>query len=430
MSRKAMIAALWAAALASPVAAATREEERALHAARYGDVAPLVMALPHTRDRAFAALARAEIAAARMDAAGVRAALAAYLAISDRYPARGARLLSLAAYAAFAGGDYAAAADDAARWRAALGKGGDRHDIDDADQLHVLAKLLATAPPMTVAARAATPLATERDAAGLLRGTTSINGIAQSGVLDTGANLSTVSASAAARLHLRMLDGSASVGSATRDAVPVRIGVADEMRLAGFTFRNVPFLVLDDAALRIPLAGGYSIDAIIGFPIFREMGSITFAEGRFTPGLPADAARSSPLRMHDSDLFVALRVGPDPVALQLDTGAGATSLSAEFAHDHPTLVARLPQSDQRVAGAGGASAQRVAYWGDVPVGIGGSIVRLDRIPILLGNPGDADRKTYGTIGQDLLRRFASYTVDFRAMRFSVAPLESGNPGPR
>jgi hypothetical protein len=218
-----------------------------------------------------------------------------------------------------------------------------------------------------------------------------------------------------------MLDGSASVGSATRDAVPVRIGIADEVRLAGFTFRNVPFLVLDDAALRIPLPGGYSIDAIIGFPIFRDMGSITFAEGRFTPALPADPARFSPLRMQESDLFVALQIGPDPVALQLDTGALATALSVEFAHDHPALVARLPRSDQHVAGAAGTGALRVAYWADVPVRIGGGAARLDRVPIMLSNPGDTDRKNYGAIGQDLLRRFTAYTIDFRTMRFSVTP---------
>jgi hypothetical protein len=420
MIPKAMFAAVAAAVLATSGVAAP-DAEKAFHAARYGDVAPLVAALPHIRDRPLAALAKAEIAAARMDAAGVRTALAAYRATSDRDSRRRARMLSLAASVAFARGDYAAAADDAARWRAALGDSGDRHDIDDADQLRTLAKLLAAAPRMAVTARAPAPIATERDAAGLVRATALIDGMPQSSVLDTGANLSTVSASAAARLHLHMLDGSASVGSATRDAVPVRIGIADEVRLAGFTFRNVPFLVLDDAALRIPLPGGYSIDAIIGFPIFRDMGSITFAEGRFTPALPADPARSSPLRMQESDLFVALQIGPDPVALQLDTGALATALSVEFAHDHPALVARLPRSDQHVAGAAGTGALRVAYWADVPVRIGGGAARLDRVPIMLSNPGDTDRKNYGAIGQDLLRRFTAYTIDFRTMRFSVTP---------
>jgi len=420
--RRAMIAGMillgaQAAGAASPTLAG------AFHAARYGDIGPLEAGLPHIRDHALATLARTEIAAARMDRAGMRRALAAYRLTGDRDPTRRARAWSLAASAAFAEGDYTAAAAAARHWRDALRQEHNSQDVADADQLSELASLLALAPRMTVARHDGATVPTERDAAGLLRAIATIDGIAQSAVLDTGANLSTVSASAAARLHLRMLDGMASVSSATRQSVATRIGIADRLDFAGYSFRNVPFLVLDDAQLRIPLANDYAIDAIIGFPVFHAMGSITFAKGRFTPGLPADVARSSSLRMHESDLFVALRIGAEPVALQLDTGAAGTSLSAEFARDHSKLVAGLPQSDQHIAGAGGVSAQHIALWPAVPVAIGGSTVLLDRIPILTSRAGDTDRKNYGSIGQDLLGRFASYTIDFRAMRFSVAPLE-------
>lgn len=396
------------------------EMDDALRAARYGDVGPIGAALGDIRNPAIAALAKLELAAAEFDAPKVRADLAVYLGSGDPDPVRKARAWALATSVSFASGDYAAAADSGARWCAALKRADPWREAADAAQEQALAVLLAKAPPMTVTAASPTTVATSRDAAGLIRATAAIDGLAQSSVLDTGADMSTISASAAARLHLRMIDGDASVSSATRQAVPIRVGIADKLELAGFTFRNVPFLVLDDSQLRIPLANGYSIDAIIGAPIFRAMGSVTFAEGSFTPGLPTDPAHSSALRFGSGALYVALRVGPVPLALHLDTGASASSLSPEFARAHPVIVAGLPQFDEHVAGAGGVNAVKTVHWRDVPVVVGGAAATLPDLAIVLHGRAGADW-TLGSIGQDLLGRFRSYTIDFRAMRFAVTP---------
>jgi predicted aspartyl protease len=396
-------------------------EQRAFHAAEFGDVAPLADALPQLRNPSLAALAQIEIAASRMDEAGVQAGLTAYLSTQDPDAKRNARAWQLAAETSFARGDYAATAKKAERWRATLARSGDPSELSDADQLRALVGLLALVPPMQVVAAAGMEVPTRRDIAGLLRASAQIGGVEQSAVLDTGANLSTISASTAARLHLRMIEGAATVGSATRRAVPVRIAVADELRLGGFTFRNVPFLVLDDAQLRFPLGNGYSIEVIIGFPLFRAMGSVTFGQGLFTPGASVDAARSSPISMQGNNVLVSVQLGSEAVPLLLDTGGNATSLSAEYATEHPDRVAALPQTEQHVGGAGGISAQRIAMWSKAPVRIGGSEVVLDHLAIQLSKPGDAQGKTYGTIGQDLLSQFLAYTIDFRAMRFGVTP---------
>jgi len=396
-------------------------EQRAFHAAEFGDLAPLVDALPQLRNPSLAALARVEIAASRMDEAGVQAGLTAYLRTQDPDLKQNARAWQLAAETCFARGDYAETVKHSERWRDALAAGGDPSALSEADQLHAVAALLGLAPLMQVVGSDGVEVPTQRDIAGLLRASVQIGGVAQSAVLDTGANLSTISASAAARFHLRMIDGTATVGSATRQAVPVRIAVADEVRFAGFTLRNVPFLVLEDSQLRFPLGLGYSIEVIIGFPVFRAMGSVTFAQGKFAPGGKVDAATSSPIGMQGNSLLVSVQLGSTTVPLLLDTGANATSLSAEYAADHPDFVAALPRSGQHVGGAGGISAQRIALWRNVPVRMGGSSFTLDRIAIQLSNPGDAERKTYGTIGQDLLRHVSAYTIDFRTMRFGVSP---------
>ena len=395
--------------------------DEALRAARYGDVGPISAAVAHIRDPAVVALAQLEIAAAELDPPAVRHALNAYLASHDRNPVRRARVWALATSTSFTLGDYATAADAGARWCGALKQADPWHEAADAAQVQALAALLAKAPPMRVASAGGVAAGTTRDAAGLIRANAMIDGVTQPSVLDTGADLSTISASAAARLHLHMIDGAASVSSTTRQAVPIRIGIADEVSLAGFTFRNVAFLVLDDSELRIPLANGYAIDAIIGAPLFRAMGSVTFTGDSLVPALPTDPARSSALRMSGGAMFVALRVGSIPLALHLDTGASASALSPEFAREHAGIVAGLRQTDQHVAGAGGISAIKAAHWRNVPVTLGGIPTTLPDLGIVLQGPAGATDWTLGTIGQDLLGRFRSYTIDFREMRFAVTP---------
>ena len=66
--------------------------------------------------------------------------------------------------------------------------------------------------------------------------------------------------------------------------MPIRVGIADRLTIAGATLRNVPFLIIDDAQLTFPVPGGYDIKAIIGLPVMRALGRMRMAA----------AARASP----------------------------------------------------------------------------------------------------------------------------------------
>ncbi|MEZ0470817.1 aspartyl protease family protein [Luteimonas salinilitoris] len=411
------------------------QAETLLADAGKGEVFALEAALPRIADPQLATLAQARIAASRLQDDAALRALAPFFSAQDPDPRHLRIAWSIAADASFAAGDYARAADATGAWQALLATHGDPDDrADDVAQFHGIATQLAAVPPQAVLAFAPEAVATCRDKVGLLRATMAVNGIDQEAVLDTGANLSVVSASTARRLGLRLLEGEASVGSGSRDAVPTRLGVAERLEFAGSTLSNVVFLVLDDAQLEMPVAGGYRIDAILGFPVMRALRRIRFdADGRLTPEPVADGDADGPagnLRVVGSDLHVDVSVDGIAVPLHLDTGAPRSSLSSRFAQRHASLLQGLPQGRQRVGGAGGATERRIATWPDVRVRLDGRETRLPELTIAIADSADVETRNMGVLGGDVLGAFASFTIDFARMRFELgAPVDEASAPP-
>ncbi|WP_407352764.1 aspartyl protease family protein [Luteimonas sp. R10] len=426
-----------AAGEAPPLPAA--QAEALLADARKGEVFALEAASPRIADLQLAALARARIAASRLQDDAALRALAPFFSGQDADPRHRRIAWSIAADAGFAAGDYARAAEATGAWQALLAAHGDPDGrAADVAQFHGIATQLAAVPPQAVLAFAPETVATRRDEVGLLRATMTVNGAAQEAVLDTGANLSVVSASTARRLGLRLLEGEGSVGSGSRDAVATRLGVAERLEFAGLALSNVVFLVLDDAQLEMPVAGGYRIDAILGFPVMRALRRIRFdADGRLTPepvaggdadDLPGDLPGN--LRVVGSDLYVDVSVNGIAVPLHLDTGAPHSSLSSRFAQRHAPLLQGLPQERQRVGGAGGTTERRIATWPDVRVRVDAREMRLPELAIATADSADVETRNMGILGGDVLAAFASFTIDFARMRFELGePVDATRASP-
>ncbi|WP_149194650.1 aspartyl protease family protein [Luteimonas suaedae] len=417
---------------APPLPAA--QAEALLADARKGEVFALEVALPRIADPQLATLAQARIAASRLQDAAALRALAPFFSARDADPRHLRIAWSIAADAGFAAGDYARAADATGAWQALLAAHGDPDGrAADVAQFHGIATQLAAVAPQAVLAFAPETVATRRDKVGLQRATMAVNGTDQEAVLDTGANLSVVSASTARRLGLRLLEGEASVGSGSRQAVATRLGVAERLEFAGLTLANVVFLVLDDAQLEMPVPGGYRIDAILGFPVMRALRRIRFdADGRLTPEPVADADDlpgdlPGNLRVVGSDLYVDVSVNGIAVPLHLDTGAPHSSLSSRFAQRHASLLQGLPQERQRVGGAGGTTERRIATWPDVQVRLDGRETRLPGLAVAIADSADVETRNMGILGGDVLGAFASFTIDFTRMRFELgAPVDAAS----
>jgi len=420
--RRARWAAAWLCLAASPALAAADANfaRERLQAAADGDVAGLAAALPRLA-APWVTLAKARLAAGRLDEAQAIALADDFIKGPAHDSCDDALAQSVIADAAFASARYARAAT-AAQARAELLQRchGVADEIDGATTMAGLAQRLSAAPAPRVAAFAPATVAFSRDKAGLARTPVTINGHVQDAVLDTGANVSVVSASTAARLGLKPL-GQAGVGTSSRQTIATGVAVADRVELAGLVLEHVAFLVLDDAQLEMPLPGGYRIDAIIGFPVFRAMQRVRFGrDGTLTPEPgKGDAKAPANLALAGSDLFVETRVGGVAVPLHLDSGGSASSLSARFAEAHPSLLEDLPRSKQRLAGAGGTTERAIANWPRVTVAVGGRSTVLAELPVALSDSDDVRMRTQGVLGGDVLNAFDSWTLDFDRMRLEL-----------
>lgn len=203
----------------------------------------------------------------------------------------------------------------------------------------------------------------KRDLAGLRRSDIRVGDQSVSAILDTGANFSTINTTSAQRLGLRMLDAAVSVGSSSRDAVASRLGVAETLSIGGAEFSNVVFIVLPDADLSFA-NGAYTIDAILGMPVFLQMkrmeftlidGQETFAFGDEAVGV-GDAQRNllfsglSPM----VDVSIAVKGQALDLRLLLDSGAQKTSFEGRFTEVAAHLLGDAPTVTATRGGAGGS----------------------------------------------------------------------------
>jgi predicted aspartyl protease len=423
MSSKWMIGLMGALALASAATAQPRAPLDSLfEAAERGEIATLERALASERDDSVRHLLAARIAAARGDMRP--SADPRIRAIAEgRDPVQRRAALSILVTAAFDAGDYARAASDG---RALLAASGDETEPEVRESMArgvELATIMTGHPPQRIeGAVAAGSIAARVDRVGLPRIDVSINGTAQEAVFDTGAALSVLSAETARRLGVRVLDGQASVGNGVQGSVPVRIGFADRLEIAGTILRDVPFLIIDDAQLTFPVPGGYDIRAIVGLPMMRALGRVRMAPDRFSVLPNADGPAGPPnLSSSGNDLYLDMLIDGQLVPMFVDTGANSSSLSARWAAANAARVAGFRTGRYDAASAGGSVSRQIANWINAPISVAGRSLVLPRLTVSL--PGEGrPRRDYGTVGEDVLRAFQHYTIDFRTMR-----LELGEP---
>jgi len=393
-------------------------------AANRGEAAPLERAIadPAT-DATVRNLLRARLAAGRFDAAVARDPELQRLAAAGSDPALRRAALTIITAAAFANGDYAEAARAGRPLAEALAAAGEAQQAAGTERAWRLADMLQAQPRQTVeGAVVAGSAAARTDPVGLPRIDIAINGEGVDAIFDTGANLSVLSATTAARLGVRVIDSTAQIGNSVQSTVGARIGVADRFEIAGTVLRNVTFLVIDDSQLSFDLpTGRYEIHAIVGLPVMRALGRMRMGRERLDV-LPSETgAGESNMRASVNTLYVDAEVDGRALPLLLDTGANQTTLSGHFAETFPDAIAGLEVRESNAGGAGGMMRRRVATWPNAPIAIAGRRVSMPTVPVVLPN-GSEDIAAFGTLGSNFLRAFESYTLDFNAMR-----LELGEP---
>lgn len=252
--------------------------------------------------------------------------------------------------------------------------------------------------------------------------------------LDTGASVSLIADSTAKQWKVRILGGEATLHGYGGASFPARPAVIEELQIGSAEMHNVVVFVTEDTNLYI--SGIHrQIHAVLGFPVASALGRLTFARNGTLTVSPATAVKSTgsaPMWVGDGSLLVSL--GTQPVfdgntlkggtrerLFELDTGSGSTYLTDSFYRENRTLFPGEAPQVARLAGAGGVHEIPAFEAHKLPLFFGVTPVLCTGQHVLTQSQGGEAESYFGVIGQDVLRLFSSYTLDFRAMRMTVTP---------
>lgn len=275
---------------------------------------------------------------------------------------------------------------------------------------------LSTVPSQEVLVTDNTTLAWKRDAAGLMTVPVVCKGVSFDFVFDTGANLSTITRSFAAKLGLPVKEINVEVSSATGNRTRSAIAVADSLLLGGILLKNVVFLVLPDEELSFPSIH-YTIHAILGFPVIAQLKEIHIRQD----GSMLIAQHSVPGKLQNLALdaltpVICLATDMDTLVFHFDTGAAETDLYSSYFRKHEMEVRRSGQLDTvKRGGAGGVVSTEVFVLPSLNLYVGQQKVRLSKVDVLTSPLPGNEEKYYGNIGQDLIRSFKEMVLNFDYM---------------
>jgi predicted aspartyl protease len=336
--------------------------------------------------------------------------------LSQSQPKRAAMALEAMATAYRATNRYGDAAraytDLAANFSGQL----DRFPEDDA----ALARILSGAPPQTIAWQGPVRLKTSRNPIGSRMVELTVNGVREPWLLDTGANQTVVTQSFAKRLGLAPLPGAAPAGSGlTGRQISVQAAVLAELNLGGARFSNVAVVIVDDANLRIgPGPDAYQINGILGYPIFKALGVVTFTRDEFRAGDSAEKdIRGMPMYMRGLTPAIECEVEGRPLMFTFDTGASSTDFSVRYYELFRDQAGGWQRRSEASGGAGGSIQRDVYVQPRVMIKVGASTVTLKDVSILPVRMNAGIDVLFGNLGQDFIGGFESVSLDFRAMLF-------------
>ncbi|HEY0786056.1 MAG TPA: retropepsin-like aspartic protease [Acidobacteriaceae bacterium] len=252
--------------------------------------------------------------------------------------------------------------------------------------------------------------------------------------MDTGAELSVLSATTAKNWGVTLLDGTATLHGYGGGAFSAQPGVIPMLQIGKAELHNVAVYVTADQNLYIAKIKRQT-NALLGYPVVSALGRLTFSRDG-TLSIAAQSPAVDPrtdirlwfgrhallLPLNTMPALAGDKVGASqPRLFVLDTGSGSSWLTDHYLAEHADLFHGPPPETAKLAGADGIHESPAYAAHQLPLFVGTRLVSLNGQHVLASPQAGEFEHYFGLIGQDLLQSFASYTLDFRKRTFSVAP---------
>ncbi|MDQ8015015.1 MAG: retropepsin-like aspartic protease [Flavobacterium nitrogenifigens] len=234
-------------------------------------------------------------------------------------------------------------------------------------------------------------------------------------VFDTGAGISCITESTAKKMGVKILpDNNISVESFTGQKNKVRIGVASEINLGELKIHNAVFLVYPDKAFTFA-DGAYVINGIIGFPIIKELGTITFEKDKLTFSKELESGTNEKnLFVDELRAIVMLKYKDKTLPFNFDSGAKVSLFNKAFYETFKTDLDRIGTLETTKSSSAGAEvvSTEILVLKDQPILLGNKTIQLPKMEIAPKDYGVYGEVNYGNIGQDVLGQFEKVVISF------------------
>lgn len=241
------------------------------------------------------------------------------------------------------------------------------------------------------------------------------NNIKKDFVFDTGAGLNCITETLAKQMNFDIIKSETiKVKSFTGASNEIKIAIAPKLTIGDIAIENTLFLVFPDTAFTFG-DGLYQIHGIIGFPVAKELGTITFETEKLTFS-KTESNTKEPKNLFFESLrpIVVLNYNGKNLPFNLDTGAQNSMFSKPlYQLFENEIKAKATKTTSTTSGAGGQQKTvELHQLNNQTFKLNNQILTLPKMLIDAENFDVYGEYNYGNIGQDILSQYKKIIISF------------------
>lgn len=276
-------------------------------------------------------------------------------------------------------------------------------------------KVLDYKPVQNISKFSNATLTTKKDKVGFTTIKVNGNGVDTSFVFDTGAGLNCISESIAKKYALQIIPNeTVAIQSFTGQMCEVKVGIAPMLKIGDIIIENSVFIVYPDSAFSFS-NGAYVINGIIGFPIIKELGTITIEKGLLTfSKLREQTVEVRNLFVDQLRAIVTLKFNGKLHPYNFDSGGKTSLFNKSFYEAYKDYIdSNGTLSIRNESGAGGnVITKEVVELKDQEIFLNSCSIKLKKMSVDKDSYGIYGKVNYGNIGQDVLSQFKKVVISF------------------